>query len=83
MDTDTFSVSIIPQDPDLTRPNGDAERPLNVVAVDPSSKSITVKYGGAYSGIYDWVVHSEMWGNLETTDVPLSVKIAVSSFTPT
>ena len=68
---DTFTVSLVPRDPDLTRPNGEAERPLNVIAFDDTNgaPSITVKYGGAYSGVYDWKVRSEINGNLETKDV--------------
>ena len=71
MANDTFSVSLVPRDPDLTRPNGDAERPLNVVKIDATNgaPSITVKYGGAYSGVYDLEVHSDINGNIVTRDV--------------
>ena len=71
MADDTFTVALVPRDPDLTRPNGDAERPLNVVAFDDTNgaPSITVKYGGAYSGVYDWKVSSATNGDLVTKDV--------------
>lgn len=43
-----LSVKII--DTNRTRAN---DKPINVVAVDDSAKTITIKYGGAYSGTYD------------------------------
>ena len=85
MATDTFSVALVPRDPDLTRPNGEAARPLNVVAYDDTNgaPSITVKYGGAYSGVYDWTVSSAANGDLVTRDVQFEAKIAVTGFYPT
>lgn len=52
IDADTFSVELVPKNPDLTRPNGALARPLRVVAQDSATRSITVKYGGAYTGEY-------------------------------
>ena len=85
MESDEFTVSIIPRDPDLTRPNGEAARPLNVIRYDDTvgQSSITVKYGGAYSGIYDLEVSSFENGFLVTSDVQFEAKIAVTGFYPT
>ena len=85
MADDKFTVSLVPRDPDMERPNGDTERPLNVVAIDDTSgaPSITVKYGGAYSGVYDWKVSSEVNGDIYTTDVQFEAKIGITGFSPT
>ena len=56
------------------------ERPLRVVDVDPTAKTITVKYGGAYSGMYDIVV-SNSTGNI-FCDIQLEVIFEVTDFTP-
>lgn len=40
------------------------ERPLRVVEVDSTARTITVKYGGAYSGLYDIVVANK-YGNIK------------------
>ena len=71
MADDKFTVSLVPRNPDLKRPNGEAERPLNVIDRDNTTgaPSLTVKYGGAYSGVYDWKVSSEANGDLFATDV--------------
>ena len=71
MENDKFSVSLYPQDPENTRGNIHIEafrheRPLNVVKIDPDTRSITVKYGGAYSGVYDLIVTSELHGRIVT-----------------
>ena len=46
MDADTFTVTLVPSD-------GGKNRALNVIDIDPTDKRLTVKYGGAYSGMYD------------------------------
>lgn len=43
----------------------------NVVAVDDSAKTITIKYGGAYSGTYDLSVFSQTYGKLDASSVSL------------
>ena len=40
---------------------------MNVVAVDTTEKTLTVKYGGAYSGTYDMVIKSTINGNIDTS----------------
>jgi len=60
IDSDTFEVAMVPKNPDLTRPNGSLARPLRVVAKDSATNSITVKYGGAYSGEYSITVKNSV-----------------------
>lgn len=56
------------------------ERALNVVAADPVAKTITVKYGGAYSGTYDLVVTNPS-GNV-FSDVTFAATFEITDFTP-
>jgi len=86
-ETDTFTVAIIPhlvedtidrcQDTKLT-----GRRALNVVATDATAKTLTVKYGGAYSGEYKLCV-SDGEGPLEIqAGVTFTAQIQVSAFSP-
>ena len=75
MDADEFYVSLIPQD-------GGDSRPLNVVEKDSSALELNVKYGGAYSGVYDLEVQSRDHGFFETTTVTFEAKIEVTDFNP-
>ena len=82
---DKFSVSLYPQDPENTFGNIHVEvyrheRPLNVVAIDPETRSITVKYGGAYSGIYDLIVASELHGRIISLEKTFTAKIELVDF---
>ena len=56
------------------------ERPLRVEEVDPIAKTLTVKYGGAYSGIYDVVVANSQ-GNI-LCDLTFEVIFEVTDFSP-
>lgn len=47
--------------------NDTSTRRLNVVSVNNTANTITVKYGGAYSGYYDITVTSATYGNFNTT----------------
>ena len=71
MTTDDFTVKIVPESLELSHlfRNNDGIRELNVVAVDSVAKTITVKYGGAYSGTYDIIIKSEANGYLYTADI--------------
>ena len=60
IDSDSFEVAMVPKNPDLTRPNGSLARPLRVVAKDSATNSITVKYGGAYSGEYSITIKNSV-----------------------
>ena len=61
--------------------NGD-KRPLNVVDTDKDNLQLIVKYGGAYSGVYDLEVESKNNGFLDTTGVTFEAKIEVTDFNP-
>jgi len=69
MTKEDFKVILVPVTLELTHLtiNNEGIRPLNVIAVDTTLKKITVKYGGAYSGLYDLVVTSAINGNVDTT----------------
>jgi hypothetical protein len=71
MTKDDFTVMLVPEELELTylTVNNEGKRELNVVAVDPVDKTVTVKYGGAYSGTYDVVIKSKLNGNVETSGV--------------
>jgi len=59
MENDNFSVALSPLDATIdNRPGGARLRYLKVVSFDKTANSITVKYGGAYRGEYEWVVFS-------------------------
>lgn len=63
MELDTFTVGLQPRRPDdFTRPNGETTRWLNVVDIDASAKTVTVKYGGAYTGAYRIIIESSRNG---------------------
>ena len=55
---------------------------LNVVAVDPIARTITVKYGGAYSGIYDVIIKSTSNGYLYTGDFQLKAVFEITDIQP-
>lgn len=59
MAKDDFSVTLIPRD-------GGKVRPLNVVGIDKNSGTLDVKYGGAYSGMYDIQVSHATEGSFVT-----------------
>lgn len=87
MDDDIFTVSLYPVDPENTQGNvhievTDHNRPLNVIGQSAADKTITVKYGGAYSGEYNLIVHSDTHGNILTSGVTFTAKIEVLDFQP-
>jgi hypothetical protein len=87
MATDKFTVSIYPQDPENTYGNVhtkvlDHKRFLNVIAQSEADRTITVKYNGAYSGVYDLTVHSAKNGNVLANEVTFTSKIEVVDFQP-
>ena len=49
----------MPLDTNLVHDWDDKTRALNVVAVDSGALTLTVKYGGAYSGLYQVRVNSK------------------------
>jgi riboflavin synthase alpha subunit len=71
MTKDDFTVTLVPETLEKTylTINNEGIRELNVVAVDPVDKTVTVKYGGAYSGTYDVIIKSKLNGNLDTEGI--------------
>jgi hypothetical protein len=57
-------------------------RYMNVIGVDDEAKTITVKFGGAYSGAYKiWIRHSAT-GLIESDGLILDVNAYVTSYSP-
>ena len=71
MTKEDFTVWIVPDELEITHliVNNDGKKQLNVVAIDATAKTITVKYGGAFSGTYNLLIKSEANGNLNTAAV--------------
>ena len=71
MTKEDFTVWLVPDELEITHliVNNDGKKQLNVVAVDATDKTITVKYGGAFSGTYNLLIKSEANGNLNTAAV--------------
>lgn len=82
IDTDTFSVKLVQRE--LGNVNTiyviTDERPLRVVDQSEADRSITVKYGGAYSGTYDVVVTNQD-GNIKC-DIVFEVIFHLEDFNP-
>lgn len=55
---------------------------MNVIAVDDSEKSLTVMFGGAYSGNYDIAIRHSDYGLLSTAGLVLNVGSTVTSISP-
>lgn len=53
-----------------------------VVKVDDSTKKLTIKFGGALSGLYNVEIVHKQWGLLDTEALTLTVESYVSSITP-
>ena len=58
MTTEDFTVLLLPSSLEISQLiiNNGGVRELNVVAVDKTARTITVKYGGAYSGTYSVII---------------------------
>lgn len=84
MTVDDFEVTLVPDSLEVTHltVNNDGRRQLNVVAVDPIAKTLTVKYGGAYSGLYDVLIKSKVNGNVDTSAIQVTVIFEILDFTP-
>lgn len=57
-------------------------RQLNVIGADDSTKTLTVMFGGAYSGNYDMSIRHVNFGLLKTTGLVLNVGAIVTSISP-
>ena len=84
MTTGDFKVRLVPETLELSYliVNNGGERELNVVAVDSVAKTITVKYGGAYSGTYDVYIKSLTNGAVDTRAIQLKAVFELKDFTP-
>ena len=74
--TDDFTITLKPRDDDSK------ERPLKVVGRNAADNTLEVKYGGAYSGVYDLEFSSASMGNFMTDQVEFTAKIEVADFQP-
>jgi hypothetical protein len=85
MTKDDFSVEMIPESLEKTYLDvlRGGRRPLNVIEVDPILKTITVKYGGAYSGTYGLLIKSKVNGNVDTIAIELKVVFEITKIEPT
>ena len=72
--TDEFTITLKPRD------DGSKERPLKVVGRNAADNTLEVKYGGAYSGVYDLEVSSASAGNFMTDTIEFTAKIEVADF---
>ena len=84
MTKEDFTVFIEPIELEATQLviNNGGRRQLNVVAVDTSLKTITLKYGGAYSGTYSLSITSEANGRIDTHPLELRVVFEITGFSP-
>lgn len=84
MTIEDFTVTLVPEELELSYlfVNNDGVRELNVVAVDTVALTITVKYGGAYSGLYDVVVKSITNGNVDTEAFQLKAVFEITNIVP-
>jgi len=57
-------------------------RKLSVTAVDDTAKTVTVIFGGAYSGTYSIAVRHSKFGLIDTDDITLTVGSEVTSYSP-
>jgi len=55
---------------------------MNVIAVDDAAKTLTVMFGGAYSGDYAISIRHSSEGLIETDDMILSVTATVTNVSP-
>jgi len=78
VNTDDYSVYITDQD-DSTN-----VKYIKVVDADDTDKTLTLKFGGAWSGLYDVAVEHTDLGLIDTTDVgTFTVEATIESISPT
>lgn len=82
MTREDFTVTLLPVElePTQLEINNGGVRQLYVAAVNTDAKTLTLKYGGAYSGTYDLFIKSELNGNLDTSAFQLRVVVEVTDF---
>lgn len=57
-------------------------RYLNVIAVDDAKKTITAKFGGAWSGTFQMSIRHKAYGLVDTKDMILDVSSRITSISP-
>lgn len=78
VNTDDYSVWITSQDDDTYI------KYINVVDADDDAKTLTVMFGGAWSGVFDLSVEHTTLGLIDTTNVgDFTVESTIESFSPT
>lgn len=55
---------------------------MNVIRVDDAAKSVTVKFGGAQSGLYSIIIRHAAWGLIDTSSLTLRVESDFTNFSP-
>lgn len=77
MDNENWEITLIPRDAENKR------KQLKVVAYDKVAKTVTVKYGGAYSGEYNVMIESDLTSNWKgTKKLRVTSKVAYTDFNP-
>ena len=71
-----FDIKLVPQDSESTT------RTLNVYKTDSSTRELTVRYGGAYSGVYDITINDASYGEIDTNGLTFEAIGIVSSISP-
>lgn len=74
-----FSVNATSTDEDTP----DYTRYLNVIGADDGAKTLTVMFGGAYSGEFQLAIRHSQYGLVDTEGMILAVTSTVSSYSPT
>jgi hypothetical protein len=76
LNADDFLVTFISKsDPNYTKMS-------KVVKVDDANKKLTIKFGGALSGLYNVEIVHNQWGRLDTDALTLTVESYVTAMTP-
>jgi hypothetical protein len=76
LDKADFSVNMT----NITNP--DYSRPCNVLEVDDAAKTITVMFGGAWSGEYRVDIRHSAFGLVDTSGTTFTVGSTVTAITP-
>lgn len=80
-----FNLSFTPDDFDIQLVSKSAPnyiKKIPVTKTDNATKIITVKFYGAISGDYNWIIKHSQWGLFNATHLTLKVESHVSSITP-
>ena len=56
---------------------------MNVIGVNDTGKTVTVMFGGAWSGLYQMSIRHNVYGLVNTTGLILTVGSNVTNIVPT